>query len=315
MNNITTVKKEYHNMTLEHYLLITYPEYSRSYMSKLIKSGMVAVNDIVSDSRLKRIIHNDKVEIEFRDKVGDTILSENIPFEIIFENDDLLVINKEEGVVVHPGAGQESGTLLNAVKHYLKEDSQPVMVNRIDKETSGIVLVAKTPKSREVYAKQFENREVSKTYLCVVSSKLNPALDSKYGTVAEDGFQIEGMIGRNKRNRKIQYLFETKVGKIKTVNRDKLNLKTADRRFSLTQFRHYNENPAYITLSVFPVTGRTHQIRAHLKAIDFPIIGDLDYSGEKFARLMLHSWKLSIQVDGKNQNFETKIPSEFDIFL
>lgn len=136
-------QKEYHNMTLEHYLLITYPEYSRSYMSKLIKSGMVAVNDIVSDSRLKRIIHNDKVEIEFRDKVGDTILSENIPFEIIFENDDLLVINKEEGVVVHPGAGQESGTLLNAVKHYLKEDSQPVMVNRIDKETSGIVLVAK----------------------------------------------------------------------------------------------------------------------------------------------------------------------------
>ncbi len=339
------VTKEFQNTTLEKFLVAILPSYSRSYLSKLIKNEKVKVNEKIIISRLAKLKTGDKIEIEFVDNVSEKIISQNIPFKIIFENEDLLVINKEEGIVVHPGAGQNEGTLLNAVKFYLGEKSQPVMVNRIDKETSGIVLVAKNPKAREIYAKEFEMRRTKKTYLCVVNSNIlnflrkNNLYSSENAVESSErqslsNFQIYGMIGRNKRNRKIQQLFDLNFGKPKEFTIEELNAKTIrDNRFSVTNFevqetsRHFvplslsgepntiSDNFPYLTLVAHPVTGRTHQIRTHLKAIDFPILGDIDYSGEKFARLMLHSWKLEINVQDELKEFIAEIPQDFELFL
>lgn len=343
------VTKEFQNTTLEKFLVAILQSYSRSYLSKLIKNGKVKINGEINISRLAKVKTGDKVEVEFVDNVAESIISQDIPFQIIFENDDLIVINKESGVVVHPGAGKVDGTLLNAVKFYLGENSQPVMVNRIDKETSGIVLVAKNPKARETYAKEFEMRNAKKTYICVVRSEIKKIIQHEIISEIEDDivsnesvevissnnkFQISGMIGRNIRNRKIQQIFDCKVGKIKNFDLRELSIKTiGDRRFAVTNFEVYQEgsldksetvelsvsqdsisNFPYLTLLAFPITGRTHQIRAHLKTVGFPILGDIDYNGEKFARLMLHSYKLELKVGNELKEFVADIPEEFEIF-
>ena len=234
--------------------------------------------------------------------------SENIDLEIVYEDPDIIIINKPCGMVVHPAAGHHSGTLVNALLHHTKDLSgiggfiRPGIVHRLDKDTSGLILIAKNDMAHQKLSAQFKERSVEKIYYAII-----------YGEIIKKRFAVNLPIGRSETDRKKMAVL---------VN------STSKARAAFTEFETIEAKRGFTLLKAMPKTGRTHQIRVHLSHIGFPIMGDKIYVSEKlilsrkglpheFSRLWLHAGGLSFDHPrtGERLEFHTGVPASFDNFI
>ena len=243
---------------LDLYLLGLFPDISRSKIQSLIKSKQILVDGKSSKSSYilkgSEIILYEIIRSISPNNKEESILFEKMELDILHEDKNIIVINKKAGLVVHPGAGNLKGTLLNGLIDRIDTklfDSTPGIVHRLDKETSGVMIVAKNYKSHSFISKQFEKREVKKIYNALV-----------WGRIKDSGV-IEGNMTRNNKNRKIFRMTEK------------------DGRFSKTIYNLLDAFGPFSYLELLPETGRTHQIRVHMKSVGHPIVSDTSYSGGK----------------------------------
>jgi len=217
---------------------------------------------------------------------------EAIPLDLLYEDDDLLVVNKPPGLLVHPGAGRSHGTIVNALLYHYPEirgiggTERPGVVHRLDKDTSGCLLVAKTADAHQMLSRQFQTRQVKKTYLALVQ-----------GAVRAGRGKITLPIGRHERERK------------------RMGVRTEKGREAETTYRVLRAGPDHTLVEVMPVTGRTHQIRVHLAAVGHPVVGDKVYGGRrrrkaglKVSRQLLHAWKIAFAHPRTGAQVETMAP-------
>ena len=276
-------------LRLDQFLAANVPDLSRSRLQDLIKEGHVTVNrqTVKPSARLKA---GDAIAIREPEPVPSATEPEDIALDILFEDDDLIVINKAPGLVVHPAAGNPSGTLVNALLHHCKSlsgiggEQRPGIVHRLDKETSGCLVAAKSDAAHQVLARQFAGREVSKIYLALAAGKF-----------ARRSGTIEAPIGRH------------------PVQRKKMAV-VAHGRTAKTDYRVLSEIAGGVLVECTLHTGRTHQIRVHLKHIGHAILGDEVYGRRgAFTRQMLHAWKLGFAHPrtGEALRFEAPVPADF----
>ena len=287
------IPKEGEGIRIDKYLGDTISDLSREMIIKLIKDGEVLVNGKNVKSSYKAT-ENDEVIINIPEPKEINIVPQDIPLNIVYEDQDILVINKQKGLVVHPGNGNEDGTLVNAIMAYCKKDLsgiggviRPGIVHRIDKDTSGILIIAKNDKAHINISEQIKNHQVKKTYIALVR-----------GIVKENEATINMPIGRSTKDR-------TKMA----VDR---NGKEAITHFSV--IKRYED---MTLLKVRIETGRTHQIRVHLSHIGYPIIGDNVYSNGKnrfnIVGQMLHSYEIEFThpTTGEKMVLKAELPEYF----
>jgi len=276
---------------LDRYVSAKCPELSRSYVQKLIDSGEIRVNDRLSKPSLK-LNSGDRVTLSLPPPTSGTPAPEALPLDIIYEDDDLLVIDKPAGMPVHPAPGHASHTLVNAILAHLpnlpetSNCQRPGIIHRLDKDASGVMVVAKNKAAEANLINQFKARLVTKAYLVLVKGKLEP----KNGV-------IEAPIGRDPKNRKRMAV-------------------VASGREARTLYDVIRYLGGYTLLEVKTETGRTHQIRVHLSAIGYPVVGDRVY-GVKSAyleRLFLHACRLGFKLprSGEYQEFTSELPAELE---
>lgn len=251
------LEAEYEGERLDKYLSILYPEQSRSFFQKLIKAGHVLVNDTPEKANY-RLRVEDLISVTIPDAVETLILPENIPLDILYEDDDLLVVNKPKGMVVHPSAGHYTGTLVNAIMYHCKDslsgingEIRPGIVHRIDMDTTGSLIVCKNDESHIFIAEQIKEHSVTRKYRGIV-----------YGGVSDDEGTIDAPIGRHPTDRK----------KMAIVPNGKP---------AVTHYRVLQRFERYTYMEFQLETGRTHQIRVHMASIGHPLLGDAVYSSGK----------------------------------
>lgn len=275
--------------------LISVTGLSRSKVQELIAANLVKVNDhLVKSSYVVK--ENDCIEIERFLKYETDITPEDIKLDIVYEDNDVIVVNKASGMVVHPAAGNYSNTLVNALLYHTKSLSdingnvRPGIVHRIDKDTSGLLVVAKNNNAHKILAKELEDRKIKRVYVALVE-----------GVINNDSGTIDAPIGRSKANRK----------KMEVTGN---NSKDAVTHFTVLK-RYSDATLIECTLD----TGRTHQIRAHMKYINHPIINDPVYNKQKSTPFgqMLHAKRISFihPVTNKKLEFEVLPPKEFNDIL
>lgn len=255
---IFEVMEEQEGERLDKFLSIIYPDTSRSFFQKLIKDNGVLVND-KAEKASYRMSFEDVVTIHFPDAVETTIEPENIPLDILYEDDDLLIVNKPKGMVVHPSAGHFSGTLVNAIMYHCKDslsgingEIRPGIVHRIDMDTTGSLIVCKNDNSHVNIAEQIKVHSVNRIYEGIV-----------YGNVKEDEGTIEGAIGRH------------------PVERKKMAINEKNGKPAITHYKVIERFGNYTYMQFKLETGRTHQIRVHMSSIGHPLLGDALYSSGK----------------------------------
>lgn len=266
---------------------------SREAIQRLIKEGKILVNGKIVKASYKTNI-GDIITIEEAVAEETDLKPQEIPINIIYEDDDILIVNKEKGMVVHPGNGNPDGTLANAVVAHCKESLsgiggkiRPGIVHRIDKDTSGLVIIAKNDSAHINLSNQIQKREVKKTYIALVR-----------GLIKENEATINMPIGRSTKDRK-------KMAVIKTGKEAITHLKVLE-RFD-----------GYTLIELVIETGRTHQIRVHMAEIGYPIVGDTVYSNGKnpfgVEGQMLHAQKLEFKhpTTGQTVSYEAPIPQYF----
>ena len=272
------------------------PELSRSQAQKLIDDGYVVVNGLMEKASHKTET-GEKIDVTVPVPAPTGLLPEAIPIKILYEDDDLLVIDKPAGLTVHPAPGHPSHTLVNAVLAHLNEieddgeSTRPGIVHRLDKDTSGVMLVAKNNVALANLADQFKSRSVKKVYLTLVTGILKP-----------DRGVIEAPIGRDSGDRKKMAVTGESRGRAARTNYRVL--------------RYVGKNSL---LEITPETGRTHQIRVHLAAIGYPVFGDITY-GKKSVflhRQFLHAHRLgfSLPSTGRFVEFESPLPEDLEKVL
>jgi 23S rRNA pseudouridine1911/1915/1917 synthase len=263
------------------------PSYSRGYFQKLIKAGKVTINGSLVNAH-QSAKTGDEVEFEL-ETVIKQVLAQNLPLEIIYEDKDIMVINKAPGMVVHPACGHRDGTVLNALYAHAGGKFNPFLVHRLDKDTSGILVIAKNEKAKKSMVKQFEKRAIKKVYITAVK-----------GCVSENRGRIEAPLGRSPSDRK-----KIVVGPLAKKN-------------SVTEFKVLFRSPEYSVLEVYPLTGRTHQIRSHMVYIGHPVLGDVFYGGlqqlreKQYGRQMLHARRITFThpTEAKKVEFEAPLPED-----
>lgn len=266
---------------------------TRAMSQKLIEQGNVKVNGKNVKTSYK-LNENDKVEVEIPEVKEVCIEAQDIPVEVLYEDNDIIVVNKPKGLVVHPANGNPDGTLVNALMKICKGtlsgiggEIRPGIVHRLDKDTSGVLIVAKNDKAHLALCKQIKNREVKKTYLALTR-----------GIIKENEATINMPIGRSTTDRK-------KMAVVKTGKEAITHFKVLER---------FKENTL---LEINLETGRTHQIRVHLSQIGYPIVGDMVYSNGKnkfgVQGQMLHAWKIKFMhpITGKEMEIEAPLPPYF----
>jgi 23S rRNA pseudouridine1911/1915/1917 synthase len=280
---------------LDRWLAETWPDVSRARWQKALAAGLVAVNGTAA--RASRPVRGGDEIAAFEpppEEAPAAAQPENIPLEILYEDDDLLCLNKPAGLVVHPATGHWSGTLVNAVMHHAPQLSsaghplRPGVVHRLDKDTSGCILVAKNDASHAALARQFAERTARKTYLAVVRGKPRASAGVVTGAIARHPVHRQRMAVSNR----------------------------PGARAAETAWKVLATNPKLSLLECRPKTGRTHQIRVHLKHLGLPIAGDRVYGGgADFPRQMLHAWKLAIRHPrtGQELAFVAPPPADFPL--
>ncbi len=231
-------------------------EYSRSLLTELIKNDKVFVNSEAKKAKYKVKV-GDRIEFEVPEAEVLDIVAEDLPLEIIYEDSDVAVVNKPQGMVVHPAAGHASGTLVNAIMYHIKDLSsingviRPGIVHRIDKDTSGLLMIAKNDKAHESLAAQLKDKTSKRRYLAIV-----------HGEIANDKGTIEAPIGRNLKDRKKQAV-------------------VSGGKPAVTHFEVLERFYGYTLIALRLETGRTHQIRVHMNYIGHPVAGDPLYGPNK----------------------------------
>ena len=289
--------KEYIGIRIDKALSKLNTDISRAMVQKLIDDGKVLVNGKKQRSSYK-LQSDDEIEIEIDEPKETNLIAEDIPLDVIYEDNDILVVNKQKGLVVHPGNGNPSGTLVNAILSYCKDslsgiggEMRPGIVHRIDKDTSGLLIVAKNDKSHINLSEQIKNHEVKKTYIALVR-----------GNTKENQATIDMPIARSTKDR-------TKMAVTKTGKK------------AITHFKVLERFDGYTLLEVNIETGRTHQIRVHLSQIGYPIVGDSVYSNGRnpfgVEGQMLHSFRLKFKhpISGKEIECEAPLPEYFNNVL
>ena len=267
---------------------------SRTALQKLILSGKVKLNKTAGVKAHYKIKAGDQFTIYAEDKKEDELLAEEIPLEVIYEDEDLAVINKQSGIVVHPAPGNYTHTLANALLHRFKSLSdinpqRPGIVHRLDKETSGVMVIAKNNSAHLKLIRQFAKHSIKRKYIAIV----------KGSVVFEEGV-IELPISRHPYKRK-----SMAVG---------FGLAS---RYAKTFYRTLKRSQEFSLLELEPFTGRTHQLRVHLAHLGHPVLGDTKYGKHnEFTRLMLHAKYLGFihPSSGKFVEFSSDTPDEFKKF-
>ena len=291
-------------MRLDKQILETHPDFSRSRIEGLIKAGFVTVNGAVAEKAGMKVAEDDEIVVEIPPPVPAVPEPEDIPLDVVFEDADMLVVNKTPGMVVHPAPGHFTGTLVNALLHRCPDLSgiggvaRPGIVHRLDQDTSGLIVVAKSQAAMDGLVKAFaSHRNIEKTYLAIVHGR--PRLDAG---------RIENLIGRHPVDRKRMAIVE-KNGKL-----------------AVTNWRVFDCSRQPLTAVECRIeTGRTHQIRVHMASLGCPVIGDKVYGKSALdkkldpvpARQMLHAWKLKLWHPVKNveMSFEAPIPPDMQHYL
>jgi 23S rRNA pseudouridine1911/1915/1917 synthase len=279
-------------LRLDQFLAKHLPEFSRSRLQQLIRDGFVRLNN--STSRPRQIVRRgDRIEVTEPPLKKIETLPERIPLEILFEDDDLVVINKPAGLVVHPGAGHRQHTLVNALLNHCATLSgiggkeRPGIVHRLDKETSGCLVIAKNDAAHRELSRQFAARTVEKIYFALVAGKL----------------------------RKPAGVIEEKIRR-HPVHRQRMSATTLRGRAAKTEYRVVRSSDRASLIECRPHSGRTHQIRVHLHHLGHPVLGDKVYAphlAKDFPRQMLHAGKLGFHhpCTAEWKNFEAPLPNDF----
>jgi 23S rRNA pseudouridine1911/1915/1917 synthase len=269
------------------------PQFSRSRLQQLMREGLVRLNGKPARPRDPVRVH-DVIDLQERGAVPIETEPEAIPLDVLFEDGDIIVINKPAGLVVHPGAGHFSGTLVNALLHHSPRLSgiggkeRPGIVHRLDKETSGCLVVAKNDLAHHDLARQFAERTIEKVYLAVVAGRLRKG----HGL-------IDAAIGRHPRNRQ------------------RMSVETRSGRAATTEYRVVGAAATASLVECRLHSGRTHQIRVHLHHLGHPVLGDKVYGARyarEFPRQMLHARKLGFRHPRTNErtSFEAPLPGDFE---
>jgi 23S rRNA pseudouridine1911/1915/1917 synthase len=284
---------------LDKFLTSCLPDYSRSRLQNLIKMGNVQVNGEIILKTGYNLERGMEIEIKIPPPRSPDIEPEPIPLDIIFENDDLILVNKPAGMVVHPSVGHVNGTLVHAALAYAPNLNgvggvrRPGIVHRLDKETSGLILLAKNDRAHQWLQNQFKDRQVKKIYLALVDGK-PPTPQGR----------IEASIGRDTTHRKKMTVTPPHKG-----------------REALSVYKTICNYKQHSLLEIKPLTGRTHQIRVHLAFIGCPIVGDTIYGRRHttipLKRHFLHAFRLGIIIPGEAipREFEAPLPSELTEIL
>ena len=285
------------NERLDSYISKSNLDLSRSMVQKLIKENRVFVNG-KNEKESYKIKVNDNITIQIEEPKSSKLEAQDIPLNIIYEDNDIIVINKPKGMVVHPGNGNPDNTLVNAVLAHCKGslsgiggEIRPGIVHRIDKDTSGLIIVAKNDKSHINLSEQIKNHEVTKIYTALVK-----------GNISEDEATIDMPIGRDKKDRK------------------KMSV-TRDGKEAVSHIKVVKRYGNYTLIRVKIDTGRTHQIRVHMAKIGHPVVGDEVYSSGKnefgVKGQMLHSTILKFKhpISGKEIMLEAPLPQYFEDVL
>lgn len=265
---------------------------SRSQAAKWIEAGQCLVGGTARTKTGFKVQAGDEIEITIPDPVEMTVEKEEIPLEILYEDEDVAVVVKPYGMVVHPAPGNESGTLVNALLYAMEDLSgiggvkRPGIVHRLDKDTSGVIMIAKNDLAHESLSAQLKERTMDKRYLALVE-----------GNLKEEEGSIDQPIARSKKDRK------------------KMAVEPEGRE-SRTEWKVLERLKNCTLLEVHILTGRTHQIRVHMQHIHHPVAGDPIYgakNGVKASRLMLHAWKLDFDHPrtGERLHFEAEPPENF----
>jgi 23S rRNA pseudouridine1911/1915/1917 synthase len=281
---------------LDKYLTVCLPELSRSRIQSLIQQGLVTVNGKPARKNGQTLEGRTQVQVFIPPPRDTNLAAEAIPLDIIFENDDLLVVNKPAGMVVHPAAGHSRATLVNAALAHAPElegiggERRPGVVHRLDKDTSGLIILAKNERAHRWLQDQFRLRKVEKVYLALVD-----------GRPPTPTGRIEAPVGRDPKTRKKMAIVSPQKG-----------------RQAISEYRTLESFPSHTLLEVHPVTGRTHQIRLHLAFIGCPVAGDTTYgrrhSSIPLERFFLHAARLTVRLRGEkaSQTFSAPLPIELE---
>jgi 23S rRNA pseudouridine1911/1915/1917 synthase len=294
------VAEEHDGLRLDKYLAGEIPHHSRAQVQRLIDDGRVGLPRLKVVKANSLVRAGDTVTVEVPEAVPAALVAEDLPLEILYDDADIVVVNKPAGLVVHPGAGHASGTLVHALLHHVKDlsgiggEQRPGIVHRLDKGTSGVMVVAKHDQAHQELARQFHDREVEKEYVALV-----------WGVV-HNRRRIDLPIGRD------------------PVHRERVSTRARRARHAVTRVTWARQLPGVTLIRVAIATGRTHQIRVHLSAIGHAIVGDSVYGGvhtrvqhdiravQRLTRPFLHAERLAFihPRSGERLAFEAPLPAD-----
>jgi len=271
-------------------------DYSREFIQKLINEKLVLVNDKIEKASYKIVINDNIVIHDEKFKVENNIVPTKMDLNIVYEDKDIMVINKPSGLVVHPGSGNYTNTLVNGLMYYTKSlsdiggEERLGIVHRIDKDTSGLIMVAKTNKAHEILANDFKNKRIKREYIALLN-----------GVFKRGSATIDAPIGRDKKNR------------------EKMAVTAENSKNAITHMKVLKRYKNYTLVSCILDTGRTHQIRVHMAYIGYPVHNDPVYAkgvSTNFGQF-LHSYKMNFKhpITKEEMEFVAPLPKEFADFL
>jgi 23S rRNA pseudouridine1911/1915/1917 synthase len=291
--------KDRQQQRLDHFLSTCLPALSRSRLQQLIGDGLVSVDGVGARKNGQMLAEGSLIRVEVPPRASPRAIGENIDLDIIFEDKNVLLVNKPAGMVVHPAAGHHSGTLVNAALGYEPtmrgggDELRPGIVHRLDKATSGLIVLAKNDAAHRWLQDQFRLRKVQKTYVALVD-----------GQPPTRSGRVDAPVGRDPAHR--QQMAIVPVGK---------------GREAVTEFRTLESFARHTLLELHPITGRTHQIRLHCKFLKCPVVGDTVYGLRPptlaLDRHFLHAARITIELPGEGQAraFEAALPGELEDVL